>query len=692
MSKSVLSLEGLRTRSRNPQKVISLEGLRTRPKTQEKGFLDRTKQFGSGLLSGFLEPAFREAQQQAQAGVMEIAPGVVAPISESSAMANIPQKGVESLESMRPTESDSLGRILHHAGEFGGGMASFPMLTGQAVTNSAKSLMSRFGKNVGMGTAMGGASGILQEGGINPLVADLVPAVAGPLVGGVGKNLLSRFSPQKRLNAKVGDTLKKEIGEKNIPAVLQRLDNTLPLGANPTTAELAQNVGVSKLHQAMAPNISGIAEKQALNDAIIRKQLNTISPTIGANPEYIGETVRNNLFNKLEAAKKARAGITEPLYQKVNELTKGVELPNTRTFLENESKYAKGDIQNNLRYIEDLIRSNQSSKGELNSFNKLYGNLGPEAQLQLKKEVLGNPLPAELTSAVKDISGRIGSAKKAGNNEVARILSQAKENILADMSYIPEEKIARSTYAQLSKPVSAIEKEPLLNKFIKKDEFGKDFAVSPEKIPDMILSGTLNNTKALVSQVGTNKKTMDAIRGSIVDKLLNTTELASSNAQGQQNLSYNKVNSFLKKNREKLKLIFDKDQMKVLEDVKEILKRRNMVATMGRAAGSNTQSETTLLNSLFKTAGSKVLREGASYFVPGGGFAYDAAANALKGSKTKAMKELLEKALLEPETAKLLLTPTNQIKDAKTLESILEKIYNRTPSLLTGANLGNREK
>jgi hypothetical protein len=399
-----------------------------------------------------------------------------------------------------------------------------------------------------------------------------------------------------------------------------------------------------------------------------------------------GENIRRPIARNLETAIKERAEVTAPLYEKVNELQTGVRLPQTAEFLKNEGRYAKGDIKKALKDVESLISSNQASKKELAAFNKKYANLSPEVRAQLQEQITGLPLPIELTNALKDISGRIGAAKKSGNNEVARVLSLAKEKILADMAIIPEEQIARSTYAQLSKPVSAIEKEPLLSKFVKKDNFGQEFLLSPEKIPDMILSGSLNNTKALMKQIGHDPKTLDTVRGGVISKLLNSTELSS----GEKALSFDKMNKFLKKNKAKLELIFDADQIKVLGDVNEILKKRNMVATLGRAAGSNTQSETTLLNSLFDTASSKLLRDTTAYAIPGGGIVYDTIRDFFKNSKNAAKKDLIEKALLDPETAKLLLTPTKNIKDKETLVSMLERIYGR-PLAASGMMAANRE-
>lgn len=660
----------------------SYDKYRSTPIKQEESptFLGRLGQLGKGLVSGFSRAPLGEAAQQAKVGVMEVGPGVYAPISSSSATANIPQKGIESLEAMRPNETDSLGNILHHAGEFGGAVAGFPTLPGRAAAQGAKSLLSRFTKDVGTGTTIGGTSGALQNTGVNPLAADIGATIAFPLGMGLGqgatratRNVLGKFSAKGKkeaLNTEVGNILKKRIGEENIPKVLSRLEDESPLGTSLTTAELAENPGLAGLHRALAPNIPGITEKNVTNNALIKNKLSSLGNT-ELTQELAGEHIRRPLNSKLENAIKTRSEVTKPLYEKVNELKTGVELPLTREFLKKEGQLAKGDIKKNLNYVEDLIRSNKTPKAKSKGFEKLYGNFSPQVKSQLQKEVLGLPIPAELSNALKDISGRIGAAKKSGNNEVARTLMIARENILADMASIPEEQIARSTYANLSKPVSAIEKEPLLKKIVKKDEFARDFVTSPEKIPDLILNGTVNNTKALIGQLKSDKNALNTIRGSVVNKLLSGSEL--SNAE--QNLSYDKVNKFLKKNKAKLDLIFEPEQIKVLEDTKEILRRKNMVQTLGRASGSNTQSETTLLNDLLGTGTNKVLREAAAYTIPGGGLFYDIIKNNIKENRSVATKELLGKALLDPKTAKLLLTPASNIKNPNLLNSILESIY-----------------
>lgn len=97
-----------------------------------------------------------------------------------------------------------------------------------------------------------------------------------------------------------------------------------------------------------------------------------------------------------------------------------------------------------------------------------------------------------------------------------------------------------------------------------------------------------------------------------------------------------------------------------------------MVATVGRAVGSNTQSQTTLLENLTnpvkQSIGKKIINKipGGKYLTP----VYELSKNYEKQQITR----LLEQALLEPDIAKLLLTPVSSIKNEASLKSILTKV------------------
>lgn len=149
------------------------------PDIKQEESPSRVGQFFKGALSGFSRAAMSEAADQTSSGVMDVG-GVAVPISESTALANIPQKGIEALDSMRPEQNDGLGNVLYKAGEFGGGVASFPMMPGRAVVESgAKTVLSNLAKDLGAGSVIGAGSGTLQESGLieNPIAADAVSMV-----------------------------------------------------------------------------------------------------------------------------------------------------------------------------------------------------------------------------------------------------------------------------------------------------------------------------------------------------------------------------------------------------------------------------------------------------------------------------------------------------------------------------------
>lgn len=234
------------------------EGLRTRPKRKvfvpEKNNDNQTKRdillatlepnklieplynnnFVKGAISGIGRAGMSEAAEQAGAGVMEVAPGVVVPISESSAMANIPEKGLEALESMKPDENDTLGNIAYKAGEFGGATASMPMMPARgainAAANTGKSLFGRFGKEAAMGSAIGGASGAIQEAtDIDPFYADLIAIGTTPGALRQTKSIFNNFNEPKRLVRKAMGLTKE--GGLDIPAATAARDLEIDLPA-----------------------------------------------------------------------------------------------------------------------------------------------------------------------------------------------------------------------------------------------------------------------------------------------------------------------------------------------------------------------------------------------------------------------------------------------------------------------------
>lgn len=582
------------------------------------------------------------------------------------------------------TETPPNQKHINNAARFTGDMLSGGLVKnlGQfAKKEGLKKLGATFGSTkapvlAGSGAAGGAISYLEDQGASTP--ESLAAAVAissfinnGKNIYNTGKNFKFKIPKSKKNEIEISKQLKEQIGEKDLTKVLKNLDNPLPLGVKGNTAELSNNLSLAALHRAKSPNIPELATKTASNDEILRKEILKLSNQTGNSSEKIGNIIRKGLDKNLTTAKNKRAAITEPLYKAVEEIKDGVSTSHIDGFLYTKKQYAKGDQKKALDYIENLVASNKTNKKLLKQIEDQYSKLSPKALDQLKSAVKAELLPIELNNAIADINGRISVAKRAGNNSLAKLYTDAKKNIELDLDVIPERAIANNKYHELSKPVSEIKDQKLLGKIVEKDIHDKGFIMSSEKIPEKILSGTLDDTKALMKQAKGNTRVIESIRASITNEILSKTELASMTSSNAHKISYDKYKKFYKNNKEKLSLVFDKNQMQVLDDVRTILARRQFVESAGRAIGSNTQSELTLLETLSNRK--SFLRNNSFRKIPVLKYVMPIL-NSIQDAKKNQTDTILEKALISPAFAKNLLTPVKEISSKEQMQFLLQPL------------------
>lgn len=127
-------------------------------------------------------------------------------------------------------------RIASHAAEFAGSLGPLGMIgKGAGVLNAAKL--------AGTGSAIGGTSGALQEGGVNPLFADVTASIITPTNP---KNLLNAFK-------KTGETASK------IPMKIMGLS---PKGLNIEAATAARDLGIDLPAAALTNStLTGLADQ-----------------------------------------------------------------------------------------------------------------------------------------------------------------------------------------------------------------------------------------------------------------------------------------------------------------------------------------------------------------------------------------------------------------------------------------------
>ena len=330
-------------------------------------FLDRLGQLGKGALSGFMRSGLLEGADQFGAGVMEVAPGVVAPILPQSAefMAKSANKGIEALDAMKPKDNDSLGNILYKAGEFGGATASFPLPTsagvnvaGNAIRGGGKSLLTRFAKDIGTGSSIGGGSGVLQETGVDPLVSDLISSVATPTAIVKGKSLLNNFTKPRQLLAKIPMKLMGLTPKSmNIEAARAARDLGIDLPAaavtdSKLTALADQYMGKAPIFGNKLKNKYTLAEEQT------QKALSDIFDEIGParTPEIEGQIAGR--YNKVATS-----------------------LPLEAKVLPINLKKAIDDIKINTAILspdeKSLLQSLETIKNEIEPASKIVSQYGP---------------------------------------------------------------------------------------------------------------------------------------------------------------------------------------------------------------------------------------------------------------------------------------------------------------------------
>ena len=427
-----------------------------------------------------------------------------------------------------PRPSNAAQRIVGNAVEFGVG-SLMPVTKVQGIAP----LM----KQAGVGAGIGAASGSAQEMGVNPLVADigasLTPYGAKKAMQGISK-------PIKYLLPTAEETARKsfqrQVGQENIPQVLENLDKKFPFDAPATTAELADNVGIAKMHQAMSPNTPAIYQKQAMADNILQGEINNLSTMNDFAPYNLGEIIRDRLDNKLQNAKAVRSQNADALGKKIDALTQPVSTENTINFLKERSKFAKGLVKKEINYVKSLLKSNNSYSKKNTSLIKDINNKLIEyknspaivAALKAEKDKLKqNLLPGDLRGAERAINKKLRKPQDVDDLEV---LIEAKNQIKSDLekSGIPEVAEFNKAYARDSKPVSAIETNSLLSKFTnkknRKNQFSEkeisDFVLSPERVPKKILDSSIDETKALMKQIDKNPEMLNAVRSSFIQDLV----------------------------------------------------------------------------------------------------------------------------------------------------------------------------
>jgi hypothetical protein len=170
---------------------------------------------------------------------------------------------------------------------------------------------------------------------------------------------------------------------------------------------------------------------------------------------------------------------------------------------------------------------------------------------------------------------------------------------------------------------------------------------------------------------------LEGLRRGFVEDIKDSIGLASIDAKGMNNISYNKFKQYMKSNEKALREVFDENQVSVLKQIEKSLEKRAFSETVGRAVDSSTSPNISILRALEEIP-SGIFRKTVGKIV-GVGPVLDFLHKYQNKIKIDAKNELINRALTDTETAKMLLTPLNE----KSFSQKMKEYMNDRSYLLT---------
>jgi hypothetical protein len=541
---------------------------------------------------------------------------------------------------------------------------------------------------LGLATATGVGSGVLQEVGVNPLIADLasVAAVPGAALG--MKNLVSSKPSLPLLNKaeqKVGSYLRSKIGKKDFPEVISNLEY-VPVYKKtkyaPSTAEVGAHPALSSLYRLRYERSgSGLAEHAGMNNNQIRDAVERYLPL-----NEHGVDISGTLESEIKNLEKIRREAVDAGYKelKKGKYKKEKLLPKKAMNHIRESD-ARGDIGKDVEYARKQLLPKKQQKSlapeEIENIGEYFSDkLSPEKRAALS-QALGNkkapiknaPTVAELTHGREAITARLEARVRSGKKSQARELRGILKVLDEDLSAVPLHKKMIKTYEELSQPISHIKEHAGLKKALK--------TRLNNQVTSIIDSNSVDNVKALKKALGKNESFWKDFRGSVTDHFFKSFSNAS--AEGKNTiLSSIKFKKYINKHGKVFKEIYSKPQLELVDEVGSILKGQNVAKSLGLGQGSATQPrlmeelglrEATGLGKATDFAARGKVKKLVGMFIK----------NWAKSDEEKIFG-VLDRALREPEFAHKIISynPKNQVE----FNRFLNQSLRQAPLLVKGNN------
>lgn len=563
-----------------------------------------------------------------------------------------------------------LSRMAWHGGDW---MGSGVVTPGGNVLKGAKALSSmpalvkevakRLGLSLGKDATMGATSGMLQEGDVNPLVADILAPVAVAAGKKVWKGGKWVFSPEYRQEvARPG-------AEKEIGGILKE---TMNGESAPSESWLSRQSRRWKENPEAPP--AGLEHPSRIDDFThdmnVSEHLNPLA-SHQVLPHQTGSDIRQFLMDKLNTLKKKRSVETEPLYKALAQVDEGLDPVQGHTLINEKLKTAKGSTRTHLERTQKELEANDPSppqkqpltedeKKNLATARQFLRDFEasphstPESVAEMKRQlgldtepVRHPPKPQEIDNTLQWLGDEIGKARKAGEHSLARELNEVKKALEGDLETIPQGRGYREKYTESSKPINEIEDHRTLGKMVEKDPVTKQYKLSDSEIPAKVVGTSLksvDDAKDLMKHLNgkQGQKARKSLEGTINKSLLDFI----TDEHGK--VSTAKIHTW-KKNHPGAFVLYPGLETRL----KNLANAQHFTDTLlGKSRNlSVLEAYQSLPLHLFK----KLFRK-----IPGGGKVVEIVHKALGKEKEGLRQELLDKALKDPETARILMTPVRE--------------------------------
>jgi hypothetical protein len=365
---------------------------------------------------------------------------------------------------LAPKPTTAGQRIASNAAEFAGGFGPFGLASKGAKALSAIN-------TVGKGAIIGGASGALQEVGVNPLVADLASIVAAPTMAAKlnPKNLYSGFKKLPETAAK-------------IPLKIMGLS---PKGLNIEAAQAARDLGIDLPASALTESkLTGLADqfvgktpyfgnklgKKYLNaENQTKDALNKIYEDVGPSKTPEIESKIDSLYNQVASnlPKDARVKPTHLKNAIDNiKIDTAVLSPGEKDLL-NTLETLRNEIEPSSKLISQYVNKLIGTKKSLNSIIKWDMDQGVKNQLRNLQKAVSKDIAdygkinPEWYQSFKEADSLF--EKVAKREKLEGILSNKSTNAATD----------NLSYNALSKAINSPDKNALIKKQVTPETYEK---------------------------------------------------------------------------------------------------------------------------------------------------------------------------------------------------------------------------